>query len=163
MSYRGHTEGPERCPKSQSQRGEGIQIQPGCTRAQVSPLLSNKTGRKKWELYLKNGGRTENRGCSTFPVVTPQGPFRGALRKSPGSPCTLVLEPLFWTPWTWLLTDLLDFATFLHKVIVTPLRKKKNYTRSSYCGSAETNLTSILENAGSIHGLSQWVKDLVLP
>ena len=38
----------------------------------------------------------------------------------------------------------------------------KTHIGSSYCGSVETNLTSILKDAGSIPGLAQWVKDLAL-
>ena len=34
--------------------------------------------------------------------------------------------------------------------------------RSSHCGSAVMNLTSILEDAGSIPGLTQWVEDPLL-
>ena len=37
------------------------------------------------------------------------------------------------------------------------------YFRSSCRGSAETSLTSIREDAGSIPGLTQWVKDPALP
>ena len=34
---------------------------------------------------------------------------------------------------------------------------------SSHCGSVVTNPTSIHENVGGIPGLTQWVKDPVLP
>ena len=48
--------------------------------------------------------------------------------------------------------------------IVIPSRGKDKYMkgRSSHHGSEEMNLTSIYEDAGSVPGLIQWVKDLVL-
>ena len=39
---------------------------------------------------------------------------------------------------------------------------KKNTTGSSHCGSAVTNPTGIHEVVGSLPGLAQWIKDLVL-
>ena len=41
--------------------------------------------------------------------------------------------------------------------------KRNMYIGSSHGGSAETNLTSNHEDAGSIPSLAQWVKDPVLP
>ena len=40
---------------------------------------------------------------------------------------------------------------------------KKNEVGSSRCGAAEKNLTRNHEVAGLFPGLTQWVKDLVLP
>ena len=42
-------------------------------------------------------------------------------------------------------------------------QSKEVRVRSFCCGSAETNLTSNHEDAGSILGLAQWVRSLVLP
>ena len=38
----------------------------------------------------------------------------------------------------------------------------KETESNSHCGSAVMNLTSIHEDAGSIPGLTQWIKDLAL-
>ena len=44
----------------------------------------------------------------------------------------------------------------------TDLHRKQIYG-SSHGGAGVTNLTSVREDKGSIPGLAQWVKDLVLP
>ena len=40
---------------------------------------------------------------------------------------------------------------------------KEYYTWNSHCGTTEMNPTSIHEDAGSIPGLAQWIKDPLLP
>ena len=44
----------------------------------------------------------------------------------------------------------------------TNKQRKNKHKRSSYCGAAGTNPTSIHEGAGLIPGLVQWVGDPVL-
>ena len=44
-----------------------------------------------------------------------------------------------------------------------PICDQNYFGGSSHCSSAEINLTSNHEDAGLIPGLTQWVKDLVLP
>ena len=41
--------------------------------------------------------------------------------------------------------------------------QKEHISRSSRCGAMETNPTRIHEDSDLIPGLTQWVKDLVLP
>ena len=54
---------------------------------------------------------------------------------------------------------------FLNQILYSHefLSEKNLYAGNSCCGSLETNLTSIHEDAGLIPGLAQWVKDPALP
>ena len=52
---------------------------------------------------------------------------------------------------------------FIYDKIHIPPPDLKSFSWSSCHGSVETNLTGICEDTGLIPGLTQWVKDLVLP
>ena len=56
----------------------------------------------------------------------------------------------------------MELETFILRE-VSQKEKYKYHMRHSHCGSVETNLTSIHEEAGLIPGLIQWVNDPVLP
>ena len=58
-------------------------------------------------------------------------------------------------------TKILLFSNKLVNCSFELLKKLK--FGGSFHGAVETNMTSIHEDAGSIPGLDQWVKDLALP
>ena len=65
-----------------------------------------------------------------------------------------LMKPDRWTPAACVWKNCTEISLFPLSFIF-----KSNRRGSSHCGSAETNLTSIQEDAGSIPSLAQWVKD----
>ena len=49
-----------------------------------------------------------------------------------------------------------------HRITIFLSREKNAHLRNSHYGAAETNPTSIHEDAALIPGLTQWVRDLAL-
>ena len=57
--------------------------------------------------------------------------------------------------------ELLTISTLFYSQ-KSPSLDKKLHDWSSCCGSVVTNLTGVHEDAGSIPGFAQWIKDPVL-
>ena len=63
----------------------------------------------------------------------------------------------------WILLPIKELSMYLKcllRLCIAWIKNSQDW--SSHCGSAETNLTSVHENAGSVPGLAWWVKDLAL-
>ena len=76
---------------------------------------------------------------------------------------SLCSNPLFMDAETEFRTTFMSHKTLFYIRFFFFLSVKNIKTGSSHCSAAETNLTSIYEDAGSILGLDQWVGDSAFP